>query len=195
LVGLGNPGPDYAKTRHNIGFMAADAIAEAHRFPSWKNKFKAQISEQDLGGQRTLLAKPQTHMNLSGESVGEIMRFYKLTPNDVIVMHDELDLAPGKVKVKQGGGSAGHNGLKSLDEHIGPDYWRARLGIGHPGDKDLVTNYVLGPFAKADREWLEMLVAAIAKHSPLLAAGKTNDFMTRLAEAMPRAAKDESSGD
>ncbi|MCB1426128.1 MAG: aminoacyl-tRNA hydrolase [Zhengella sp.] len=181
LAGLGNPGAKYANNRHNAGFMAADAIARRHSFSPWTRKFKAEICEGMLGGEKVLLIKPQTFMNLSGQAVGEAMRFYKLAPADVTVLYDELDLAPGKVRVKTGGGTGGHNGIKSMDAHCGKDYRRVRIGIGHPGDKNLVHNWVLGDFAKADNEWLEPLLDAIADAAPLLAKGDDAGFMNRVA--------------
>ena len=162
FVGLGNPGGQYARNRHNIGFMAVDRIAEDHGFSPWKSKFQGKISEGRLGSGKALLLKPETFMNLSGQSVGEAMRFYKLEPEDVIVFHDELDLAPGKCRVKSGGGHAGHNGLRSLHGHIGDCYDRVRLGIGHPGRKELVAGYVLHDFAKADGDWLDDLLRGIS---------------------------------
>ena len=162
FVGLGNPGGKYAQTRHNIGFMAVDRIAEENGFGPWKAKFQGQVTEGRLGGDKVLLLKPETFMNLSGQSVGEAMRFYKLTPEDVTVFHDELDLAPGKVKLKTGGGHAGHNGLRSIHAHIGEAYHRVRLGIGHPGRKELVSGYVLHDFARADAEWLDDLMRGLA---------------------------------
>ncbi len=182
IVGLGNPGPEYAQTRHNIGFMALDAIASSHHAAPWQRKFKGQIATADVDGHSLLLLKPMTFMNLSGESVGEAMRFYKLTAKDVIVFHDDIDLQPSKVKVKQGGGSAGHNGLKSLDQHIGNDFWRVRLGIGHPGNKDLVHDYVLHDFDKADKAWLENLLNAVGEKFDALLSGKPDSFMSRIAE-------------
>jgi PTH1 family peptidyl-tRNA hydrolase len=176
IVGLGNPGPEYATTRHNIGFMALEAIASGVRASAWQRKFRGLAATATVEGRPLLFLKPMTFMNLSGESVGEVMRFYKLTPADVIVFHDEIDLLPGQVKVKQGGGHAGHNGLKSLDAHIGKDYWRVRLGVGHPGDRDMVTDYVLSDFAKADKVWLEPLMASIAENLPQLLTGKYSDF-------------------
>lgn len=152
IVGLGNPGAEYAATRHNIGFMALDQIAPS---ASWQKKFQGEIQHAELFTSACLLLKPLTYMNLSGQSVGEALRFYKLTPADVIVIHDDLDLQPGQIKVKQGGGHGGHNGLKSIDAAIGQDYWRIRLGIGHPGNRDAVTPYVLGPFAKGDQAWVD----------------------------------------
>jgi peptidyl-tRNA hydrolase, PTH1 family len=184
FVGLGNPGAHYAFSRHNVGFMAVDAIAAAHDFPSWRKRFSGLTAEAKLGGEPVLLFKPQTFMNESGRAVGEAVRFYKLDLADVFVFHDELDLAPGKVRVKAGGGVAGHKGLKSLTAHIGNDYVRVRVGIGHPGHKDLVTNYVLGNFAKADREWLEPLLAAIAEAASNLAAGETDKFQSLVAHRL-----------
>jgi len=177
IVGLGNPGAEYSDTRHNIGFMAVDAIAARYKLPAWKKKFKGLIT----AAPSFLLLKPQTFMNLSGEAVGEAMRFHKLAPGNVIVFHDDLDLQPGQVKIKQGGGNAGHNGLKSLDAHIGPAYWRARLGIGHPGLKgEAVLNYVLSSFAKADYKWLDPLLAALAMEFDLLLKGKVAEYLKRI---------------
>jgi len=155
FVGLGNPGAKYAHNRHNVGFMALEQIAADHGFSPWRGKFQGAFSEGRLGREKVILLKPETFMNLSGQSVGEAMRFYKLEPEDVTVFHDELDLAPRKIRVKQGGGHAGHNGLRSIHQHIGPDYWRVRIGIGHPGHKDRVSGYVLHDFAKADADWLD----------------------------------------
>ena len=179
IVGLGNPGTEYAKTRHNIGFMAADAIAAHAHADAWKKKFKALAAAPAKGD--FLLLKPQTFMNDSGEAVAEAMRFHRLAPEKVIVFHDELDLQPGQVKIKQGGGAAGHNGLKSIDAHIGPDYWRVRLGIGHPGAREEVLNYVLSPFAKADRGWLDPLLDALAAEFDLLREGKIAAYLNRIA--------------
>jgi PTH1 family peptidyl-tRNA hydrolase len=181
FVGLGNPGAAYARQRHNVGFMVADAIAAAHGFGPWRAKFRGQIAEGRLGPERVLLLKPGTYMNLSGESVRAALQFYKLEPGDAVVFHDELDLAPGKVRVKTGGGTAGHNGLRSLGAHIGPDFVRVRIGIGHPGDKRLVSDYVLGDFAKADADWVEPLLRAVAEAAPLLAAGDAAGFMNAVA--------------
>ena len=181
LAGLGNPGPKYENNRHNVGFMAADAIARRHSFSPWAKKFQGLIAQGTIGGEQVLLIKPQTFMNLSGQSVGEAMRFYKLAPADLAVFYDELDLAPGKVRVKTGGGAGGHNGIRSIDAHCGKEYRRVRIGIGHPGVKELVSPYVLGDFAKADREWLEPLIDAIADNADKLAAGDDNGFMTRIA--------------
>lgn len=187
FVGLGNPGLKYAANRHNIGFMALDRIAEDHGFGPWRSKFQGVVSEGRLGTQKVLLLKPETFMNLSGQSVGEAMRFYKLDPSDVTVFHDELDLAPGKVKVKTGGGHAGHNGLRSTDAHIGPEFRRVRLGIGHPGRKDLVSRYVLHDFARADQGWLEDLMRGISKGAADLADGDQGRFMNAIAQARPPA--------
>ena len=189
FAGLGNPGSQYANHRHNAGFMAADAIARRHSFSPWAKKFSGLIAEGNLAGEKILLIKPQTFMNLSGQSVGEAMRFYKLTPADLVVFYDELDLAPGKVRVKTGGGSGGHNGIRSLDQHIGNDYRRVRIGIGHPGVKELVHHHVLGDFAKADRDWVEPLMDAIADNAALLAKGDDSSFMNKIALAAPGGGK------
>ncbi len=184
IAGLGNPGAEYRHHRHNVGFMAADEIARRHAFSPWTRKFQALIAEGRLGGDKALLIKPQTFMNLSGQAVGEALRFYKLGPDRLVVLYDDLDLTPGKVRVKVGGGTGGHNGIRSLDAHVGPDYKRVRIGIGHPGDKARVTGHVLGDFAKADAEWLETLLAAIADTAPMLAAGDDAGFMNKVALAM-----------
>jgi PTH1 family peptidyl-tRNA hydrolase len=181
LVGLGNPGAKYADTRHNIGWMAVDAVADAHGFGPERSKFQGRLREGRLGGDKALILKPETFMNLSGQSVGEALRFYKLDAGDLIVFHDELDLAPGKLRVKDGGGHAGHNGLRSLHGHVGPDYRRVRLGIGHPGDKAKVSAYVLHPFAKADRAWLDPLLEGIADGAGKLAAGDAPGFQNAVA--------------
>jgi PTH1 family peptidyl-tRNA hydrolase len=184
IAGLGNPGPTYAGNRHNIGFMALDAIARRWNAPPWRARFHAQASEVTLGGSRALLLKPQTFMNLSGNSIGEAARFLKIAPADVIVLHDELDLPPGKLRAKTGGGDAGHNGLRSTTQHIGADYVRLRLGIGHPGDKARVHGYVLSDFAKAEAGWVETLCGAIAENAPLIAAGDMAGFQNRVHLAM-----------
>lgn len=191
FVGLGNPGPSYAGHRHNIGFMAVDAIAEAHGFSPWRSKFQGQLAEGRLGAEKVLLLKPGTYMNLSGDAVRAAMQFYKLEPADVVVFHDELDLAPGRVRVKVGGGTAGHNGLRSIDAHLGPEFRRVRLGIGHPGDKRLVTNYVLGDFAKQEAGWLADLLRGVADGAPALAAGDPAGFLNAVAlrTAPPRPRK------
>lgn len=180
-VGLGNPGAEYAQQRHNIGFMAADRIAARHRFGPWRRKFRAELADGTIEGEKILLLKPRTFMNDSGESVQAACAFHKLAPEDVTIFHDELDLAPGKVRVKQGGGAAGHNGLRSTDRHLGNATWRVRLGIGHPGDKARVHGHVLGNFAKADQAWLDLLLDAVADAAPLLATGQAEPFMTRVA--------------
>lgn len=180
IAGLGNPGPQYAGHRHNIGFMAVDEIHRDPSFSPWSKKFQGEISEGRIEGEKVLLLKPQTFMNLSGQSVLAAASFYKIEPSRIVVLHDELDLPPGKVRVKTGGGHGGHNGLRSIDSHLGKDYRRVRLGIGHPGDKDRVSPYVLSDFAKADREWLEPLLEAVAKNAGLLVKGEDNQFMNRL---------------
>lgn len=180
LVGLGNPGSRYAHNRHNIGFMAVDAIWHRHRFAPWRGRFQGAAAEGRLGEVHSLLLKPETYMNESGLSVAAAARFYRLEPDAVVVFHDELDLAPGKLRTKLGGGVAGHKGLRSIAAHIGPEFRRVRLGIGHPGDKDLVHDYVLHDFAKSDRDWLEPLLGAIAEHAPLLAAGQDASFMNKV---------------
>lgn len=181
FVGLGNPGAKYAMNRHNVGFMAVDRIAADHGFPPWRSKFQAELSEGRLGGEKVVLLKPQTFMNLSGQAVGEAMRFYRLEPADLVVFHDELDLAPGRLRVKTGGGHAGHNGLRSLHQHVGEGYQRVRIGIGHPGHRERVTGWVLADFAKADRDWLEDLLRGISEGAPALAAGDAARFMNAVA--------------
>lgn len=183
LAGLGNPGSEYAKNRHNIGFMAVDRIADDFRFPSFKSKFQGELSEQNIDGQKVILLKPQTFMNLSGQSVQAAANFYKIPPAQIFVYHDELDLEASKTRLKLGGGNAGHNGLKSIQQHMGtPDFWRVRLGIGHPGDKERVHGHVLSDFAKADQVWLERLLPALSKHLPLLLSGKGEDYMSKVAQ-------------
>ncbi|MEI8393985.1 MAG: aminoacyl-tRNA hydrolase [Rhodospirillaceae bacterium] len=188
LVGLGNPGSDYAGHRHNVGFMAVDEIVRRHGFSPWRKRFQAKVAEGSVdlpgGGVEKILAiEPQTYMNLSGQAVGEAASFYKIPPEQVVVFHDELDIAPGRMRIKRGGGAGGHNGLRSLDAHLGADYWRVRLGIGHPGDKSLVHGYVLRDFAKEDRLWLEPLLGACAEAFPLLAAGHPDKFMNKVTVA------------
>ncbi|MCK5546128.1 MAG: aminoacyl-tRNA hydrolase [Rhodospirillaceae bacterium] len=189
IVGLGNPGEKYAHNRHNIGFMAADEIVRRHGFSPWRAKFQGELSEGSIGTEKVLVIKPQTFMNESGRSVAEIAKFYKIDTSDVIVLHDELDLAPGKVRIKHGGGHAGHNGLRSLHGLIGEGYGRIRLGIGHPGDKDRVTGHVLNDFAKSDAKWLEPLLVEVADSIDLLFVGKDADFITNIARAVPPAPK------
>lgn len=183
LVGLGNPGEKYKRHRHNVGFMAVNAIADARGFGPARTKFQGEIREGEIGGAKALILKPQTYMNDSGQSVGAAMRFYKLTPADVVVFHDELDLAAGKIKAKLGGGNAGHNGLRSIDEHIGNDFRRVRIGIDHPGDKAKVTGHVLGDFSKSDYDWLDPLLAAIAKSAGFLVDGDAR-FATAVAQVL-----------
>lgn len=183
LVGLGNPGAQYAGNRHNIGFMAIDAIAASAGVSSWKSKHAGLLAEGSVGNERVILLKPQTYMNKSGDSVQQVARFYKIATADIIVFYDELDLAPGKVRVKIGGGNGGHNGLRSIDPQIGLDYKRVRLGIGHPG-KENVTHHVLGDFAKADKAWLDPLLDEIARQAPLLLKGDDSGFMNKLALAI-----------
>ena len=185
FVGLGNPGGAHARNRHNVGFMAVDAIAAAHGFGPWRAKFQGAVAEGRLGSERVLLLKPETWMNLSGDSVRAALRFHKLEPGELTVFHDELDLAPGRVRVKTGGGHAGHNGLRSIDAHVGPAFARVRIGIGHPGDKRLVSPYVLGDFAKADAPWLEDLLRGIADGAPALAADDAAGFLAAVARRHP----------
>jgi PTH1 family peptidyl-tRNA hydrolase len=184
IVGLGNPGAKYSGNRHNIGFMAVDAIQRRSGFAPWSKKFKAEISEGELAGERVLLMKPQTFMNLSGESVGEAMRFFKLGPQNIVAIYDELDLPPAKARIKTGGGHGGHNGVKSLDAHCGKEYRRLRLGIGHPGAKELVHNHVLGDFAKVDQTWLSPLLDALADNAEMLVKGEDSQLMNKLALAV-----------
>ncbi len=180
LVGLGNPGSEHRRQRHNVGFMAIDAIAERHNFLPFKKRFQGEVAEGVLNGTKTLLLKPQTYMNLSGKSVGEAAHFYKLPPAQVVVAHDELDLAAGKIRMKTGGGHAGHNGLRSIDAAIGPNYRRLRIGIGHPG-KDLVLGYVLQNFHADERVWLDPLLEAMAAEAGYLAKNDDTGFMTKVA--------------
>jgi PTH1 family peptidyl-tRNA hydrolase len=184
IVGLGNPGDEYAGHRHNVGFMAVERIAERHRFSPWKRKFQGHASDGEIAGEKVMLLKPATYMNESGRAVGEAARFLKIAPADIVVVHDELDLLPGKIKVKTGGGNAGHNGLRSISAHIGNDYPRLRIGIGHPGHKDAVYQYVLHDFAKSDARWLEPLLDAIADAAGRLAAGDSARFLTDVARAL-----------
>ena len=182
VVGLGNPGARYARNRHNIGFMAVEAIARAHRTAGFRNRFKGELAETSIGGERVLLLKPQTFMNASGEAVLAAASFYKIPPGDIVVIHDEIDLKPGKLRVKRGGGSAGHNGLRSIDALLGADYWRVRVGVGHPGVKELVQPYVLQNFAAEEiTEWVGPLLDAVAETIPLLLAGDAPSFMSEVA--------------
>jgi PTH1 family peptidyl-tRNA hydrolase len=182
LVGLGNPEPRYAGNRHNVGFMALDEIARRHGFGPWRSRYSSLICEGILGGDKVLLQKPQTYVNRSGYAVAQAMRFYKLPLQDLVVIHDELDLAAGKLRIKTGGGVAGHNGLRSIAEQLGArDFRRVRIGIGHPGHKELVTGHVLGNFSAEDRQWLAPLLDALATAAPLLAAGDDAGCMNRIA--------------
>ena len=180
LVGLGNPGSQYAGNRHNIGFMALDAIAKRNGIGPWRRRFQGVSAEGPLGGQRALLLLPGTYMNESGRAVAEAAHFYKLGLSEIVVFHDEIDLAPGKVRVKTGGGIAGHNGLRSISAHIGNDYRRVRIGVGHPGVKSLVEAYVLSDFGKNERPWVEALCAVIADNAELLAKGQDASFQNRV---------------
>lgn len=181
LVGLGNPGPKYAGHRHNIGYMVADEVIIRHGFTRSRARYHSQVAEGTIAGERILVLKPKTYMNDSGRAVGSALRFHKLRARDVIAVHDDLDLAPGKVRVKRGGGHGGHNGLRSLDSHIGKDYRRVRIGIGHPGDRNRVERYVLSDFGKADRTWVRRVVDAVCEALPILIAGDDPGFMTRVA--------------
>jgi PTH1 family peptidyl-tRNA hydrolase len=183
IVGLGNPGAEYARNRHNIGFMAVDAIVRRHGFSAWRGKFHGEICDGVIAGEKVVALKPATYMNDSGRAVVAATTFYKIEPKDVVVFHDELDLPPGRLKVKTGGGHAGHNGLRSIHAHIGPDFRRVRLGIGHPGAKELVTGHVLGDFAKIDRDWLEPLLDDVAANAERLIAGDDAGFMNAVALA------------
>jgi len=187
-VGLGNPGAKYAENRHNIGFMAVDRIAADHGFGPWRKNFHGLVSEGRFGATRVILLKPETYMNLSGQSVRAAADFYKIPVEDITVFHDELDLAPGKIRLKNGGGHAGHNGLRSIHQHLGEAYARVRLGIGHPGDKNRVANYVLSDFAKAEADWLDDLMRGISDGAPALAAGDGPRFLNAvsLRTAPPR---------
>ena len=180
LVGLGNPGEKYARNRHNVGFMAADEIVRRHSFSPPRARFQGIVYEGTLGGEKAIVLKPTTYMNESGRAVGEAMRFYKLTLADVVVFYDELDLDAGKIRMKTGGGAAGHNGIRSIAAHIGPDFRRVRIGIGHPGVKERVMSHVLGDFAKADAAWVEPMLDAIADAAPLLAEGKDATFANKV---------------
>jgi peptidyl-tRNA hydrolase, PTH1 family len=186
FAGLGNMGKAFAGHRHNAGFMAIDAIARAYHAPAFRSRFQGLASEIELAGERVILLKPQTYMNESGRSAGEAARYYKIDPSGIVVFHDELDLPPGKVRVKTGGGNAGHNGLNSLTGHLGNDYRRVRIGIGHPGDKALVHNYVLSDFSNEDIPWMEALCDAIPAHAPLLAEGKDEEFQRKIHQAMEK---------
>ena len=180
FVGLGNPGTKYSRNRHNVGYMAVDRLASDHGFPAWRQKFKGLIAKGQLNGREVLLLKPETYMNESGRSIAEAVRFFKLKLPEVVVFHDELDLDPGRVKAKTGGGHGGHNGLRSIHRHLGADFVRVRIGIGHPGIKELVTNYVLHDFAKTDQRWLTAVLHWISEASTHLVDGNTADFTNRI---------------
>jgi PTH1 family peptidyl-tRNA hydrolase len=184
LVGLGNPGPRYAYNRHNVGFMALELIRKRYGFSGARSRFEGEVSEGAVGGERVLALKPLTFMNESGRSVGAAARFHKIAPEDVIVLHDEIDLAPGKVRAKRGGGHAGHNGLRSIVDHIGPDFRRVRMGVGHPG-KERVLGHVLNDFTAADKEWAGAMIGAVSDALPLLIAGDDGAFMSRVAMLAP----------
>ncbi len=184
IVGLGNPGDKYSRNRHNIGFLAVEEIARRQHFPPFREKFKGLVTEGTIAGEKVLILKPQTWMNSSGESVEAAVQFYKLAPADVTVIYDELDLVPGKARIKRGGGNGGHNGLRSIDPRIGTGYRRIRLGIGHPGHKDRVMPWVLGDFSKSDLAWLEPLLATLADNADLIVTGDDNTLMNRLAVAV-----------
>jgi PTH1 family peptidyl-tRNA hydrolase len=184
FVGLGNPGAQYAHQRHNVGFMAVDKIASRHQLGAWRKRFQGETAEGTLGSERVVLLKPSTYMNDSGRSVGEAARFLKIPVGDIYVFHDEIDLAPGKLKVKTGGGNAGHNGLRSITAHMGNDYNRVRIGVGHPGAKDAVAYYVLHDFAKVEYAWLDPLLDAMADAAPYLAQGDSSRFLSQVARVM-----------
>ncbi len=187
IVGLGNPGKKYQNNRHNIGAMALEAIARQHGFPPFKQKFKGLFCDGTIEGNRVGLLFPQTYMNKSGDSVRAAVQFYKLSPSDVSVIYDELDLNPGKVRIKTGGGHGGHNGLRSIDPQIGKDYQRVRLGIGHPGSKERVTSHVLGDFHKIDHEWLDALLEAVGQNAAMLVNKNASGFMNKMALAVQKA--------
>ncbi|MBZ9983753.1 MULTISPECIES: aminoacyl-tRNA hydrolase [unclassified Mesorhizobium] len=184
FAGLGNPGAKYAANRHNVGFMAVDAIARRHSFSPWSKKFQGLIAEGTLGGEKIILIKPQTFMNLSGQSVGEALRFYKLGPGALTVFYDEIDLAEGKLRIKTGGGAGGHNGIRSIDGHVGNAYRRVRIGVGHPGVKEMVQHHVLGDFGKTDRDWLDPLLDAVADNAAMIVKGDESGFMNKAALAL-----------
>ncbi|MBZ9918389.1 MULTISPECIES: aminoacyl-tRNA hydrolase [unclassified Mesorhizobium] len=184
FAGLGNPGAKYAANRHNVGFMAVDAIARRHSFSPWSKKFQGLIAEGTLGGEKIILIKPQTFMNLSGQSVGEALRFYKLAPAALTVFYDEIDLAEGKLRIKTGGGAGGHNGIRSIDGHVGNAYRRVRIGVGHPGVKEMVQHHVLGDFDKTDRDWLDPLLDAVADNAAMIVKGDESGFMNKAALAL-----------
>lgn len=180
LVGLGNPGSQYAGNRHNVGFMVVDKIHRRYAFAPHRLKFEGELAEGEIAGKKVLLLKPSTFMNESGRSVGAVARFYKIPPQKVIVLHDEIDLVPGKIRAKAGGGAAGHNGLKSIAHHFSKEFWRIRIGVGHPGDKNLVTGHVLRDFSETDRSWVDRTIDAIAEATPLLLSSEGPEFLTKV---------------
>jgi len=195
VVGLGNPGTRYARNRHNIGFMAVDAIARRHGFPGFRSRFRGELAEGPIAGERRLLLKPQTFMNASGESVAETARFFKILPSEIVVIHDEIDLRPGKLRVKCGGGTAGHNGLRSIDALLGPDFWRVRIGVGHPGIKELVQPYVLQNFPSEEMTlWVAPLLDAVAETIGFLLSGAPDAFMSEVARRLTPPDPDAASG-
>ena len=198
VVGLGNPGPGYAKNRHNIGFMAADLLVRRHGFGPWRSRFHGLVAEGSLEGGKVITLKPETYMNDSGRAVAATAQFYKLAPEQVIVIHDEIDLVPGKIRVKQGGGAGGHNGLRSIDAHLGSMYWRVRLGVGHPGSAELTRAYVLQNFAKEEQPLISTLVNAAVDAMPLLIAGDANGYMNKVTLAVnprpPKPAREDGGG-
>jgi PTH1 family peptidyl-tRNA hydrolase len=184
FVGLGNPGSDYAKNRHNIGFMAVDEIVYRHSFAPFRSKFQGQLCEGKIAGQKVLILKPTTYMNESGKAVQAAMAFYKLALQDIIVFQDEMDLVAGKIRMKTGGGHAGHNGIRSIQSHIGSGFQRVRLGVGHPGDKEKVVGHVLKDFSKADQQWLDKMIEAIGENADLLIKGEDSGFMSKVSLAL-----------
>ena len=184
FVGLGNPGSDYAKNRHNIGFMAVDEIVHRHSFAPFRSKFQGQLCEGKIAGQKVLILKPTTYMNESGKAVQAAMAFYKLALQDIIVFQDEMDLVAGKIRMKTGGGHAGHNGIRSIQSHIGSGFQRVRLGVGHPGDKEKVVGHVLKDFSKADQQWLDKMIEAIGENADLLIKGEDSGFMSKVSLAL-----------
>ena len=186
LVGLGNPGSGYANNRHNLGFMTVDAIVDRQNLGVWRGKFQGSIAEGKLNGKKVIAFKPATFMNESGRALSEAIKFYKLDLDNVLVFFDEIELVPGKIRVRKGGGHAGHNGIRSLISHVGEEFWRVRMGVGHPGHKDRVSGYVLQDFAKTDRDWVSALIDATVDATSLLIEGDHNRFMTDVAQAMAR---------
>ena len=184
FVGLGNPGSDYAKNRHNIGFMAVDEIVHRYSFAPFRSKFQGQLCEGKIAGQKVLILKPTTYMNESGKAVQAAMAFYKLALQDIIVFQDEMDLVAGKIRMKTGGGHAGHNGVRSIQSHIGSGFQRVRLGVGHPGDKEKVVGHVLNDFSKADQQWLDKMIEAIGENADLLIKGEDSGFMSKVSLAL-----------